>query len=234
MKRQILCLATFFLPFFHLLRAENFKVNLEDFDVLEIRVSGDVDWKAGQAGCSVDCSAPIFEELDIDQNGRKLIIQWKNNGKPGWKSGTNKLLIHLQSDYLKKVAISGSADLKFLSPDKVQDFSLSIAGSGDFSGSLDCTGSVSMNISGSGNLAPSGTCKNLDVNISGSGDFRGIDLKSEKASVIIAGSGAASVFASEELDAVVSGSGDIRYGGNPKKLKKAVSGSGEIIPVKGS
>lgn len=228
MKKQILCLTAVFLSFFQALQAENFKVNLEDFDVLEIRVSGDVDWKAGPAGCNVDCSAPLFEELEIEQNGRKVIIQWKRSGKPGWKSGTNKLLIHLQSDYLKKVAISGSADLKFLSPDKVQDFSLSIAGSGDFSGELDCTGAVSMNVSGSGDLSPSGKCKNLNLSISGSGDFIGGRLQAESVKIAIAGSGDASVYASEELDASVSGSGDIRYAGNPKKVNKKVSGSGEI------
>ena len=228
MKKQILCLTAVFLSFFQALQAENFKVNLEDFDVLEIRVSGDVDWKAGQAGCSVDCSAPLFEELEIEQNGRKVIIQWKRSGKPGWKSGTNKLLIHLQSDYLKKVDISGSADLRFLSADKVADFALSIIGSGDFSGELDCTGAVSMNVSGSGDLSASGKCKNLNLSISGSGDFRGMNLISEITSIKISGSGDASVYASEELDATVSGSGDIRYAGNPKKLNKKVSGSGEI------
>jgi hypothetical protein len=228
MKRQILSVIALFSLFLNSLQAENFKVNLEDFDVLEIRTSGTIDWKAGQAGCSVDCSAPLFEELDIEQNGRKLIIQWKRNGKPGWKSGTNKLLIHLQSDYLKKVDISGSADLRFLSADKVADFALSINGSGDFSGELDCTGAVSMNVSGSGDLSPSGKCKNLNLSISGSGDFRGMNLISEITSIKISGSGDASVYASEELDASVSGSGDIRYAGNPKKLNKKVSGSGEI------
>jgi len=228
MKKQILSIIALLPLFFSSLQAENFKVNLEDFDVLEIRTSGMIDWKAGQAGCSVDCSAPLFEELDIEQNGRKLIVQWKSNGKPGWKSGTAKLLIHLQSDYLKKVDISGSADLRFLSADKVADFALSINGSGDFSGELDCAGAVSMNVSGSGDLKPSGKCKNLNVSISGSGDFSGLNLKSEIAIIKIAGSGDASVYASEELDASVSGSGDIRYAGNPKKLNKKVSGSGEI------
>jgi len=228
MKKQILSVIAFLSLFLSSLQAENFKVNLEDFDVLEIRTSGTIDWKAGQAGCSVDCSAPLFEELDIEQNGRKLIIQWKRNGKPGWKSGTNKLLIHLQSDYLKKVDISGSADLRFLSADKVADFALSIIGSGDFSGELDCTGAVSMNVSGSGDLSASGKCKNLNLSISGSGDFRGMNLISEITSIKISGSGDASVYASEELDASVSGSGDIRYAGNPKKVHKKVSGSGEI------
>lgn len=232
MRKLTLFLAAICLPFFHSLRAETFKVNLEDYDVLEIRVSGSVEWKSGLAGATVDCSSALFAELDIDQNGRKLIIQWKNNGRPDWKSGTDKLVIRLQSDYLKKAAITGSADLRFRSPNKIQDFDLSISGSGDFTGPLDCSGNVSMKVSGSGDLEVSGTCKNLKVNISGSGDFKGIDLKSEKAAVIIAGSGEATVFASEELDAVVSGSGDVRYAGKPKKVKKAVSGSGAISAMK--
>lgn len=234
MKNEFLKLLLFafaVFPFFSL-RAEKFTVNLEDFDALEIEVSGSIDWKSGQSGCSVECPASLFEVLEFRQEGRKLAIRWKKKGKWDWNYGNNKVQIHLQSQSLKKAAISGSADLKFLSPDKVQDFDLRIAGSGDFSGPLDCAGSLSMELSGSGDLFPSGKCQNLNLRISGSGDFKGAGLHAEKAKIAIAGSGDATVFASEELEVVVSGSGDIRYAGKPKKVKKVVSGSGEISPMK--
>jgi hypothetical protein len=212
--------------------AEHFKVNLEDFETLEIRTSGSIDWKSGPAEASLDCSSAIFDEIELEQIGKKLIIRWKNTGRPSWKFGTDKLLIHLHSEYLKKIDISGSADVRFLSVNKIPDFSLNILGSGDFSGQLDCSGTVSMIVSGSGDLSPSGNCKNLQVSISGSGDFKGYGLKSEKAEVKVSGSGDVQLFASEELDASMSGSGDILYAGKPKRVSKKLSGSGEISPVK--
>ena len=214
------------------MQAEHFTVNLDDFEVLEIRIHGEVDWTSGPANGSLDCSAALFEELEFDQTGKKLIIRWKNTGKPDWKFGTDDLKIHLHSEYLRKADITGSADLRFLTPNKIPDFNLSINGSGDFRGALDCSGTVMMNISGSGDLKVSGQCKNLNLQISGSGDFRGYELKAEKAVVRISGSGDVGVYASSELEAQVSGSGDISYAGNPVKVNSNVSGSGEIRKAK--
>ena len=44
------------------------------------------------------------------------------------------------------------------------------------------------------------------------------------------GSGDATVRASEQLDASVTGSGDVHYSGNPPKVRKNVTGSGGIAP----
>ena len=46
----------------------------------------------------------------------------------------------------------------------------------------------------------------------------------------ITGSGDAAVRATEELDASVTGSGDVHYSGNPPQVRKNVTGSGDISP----
>ncbi|MEW6735483.1 MAG: DUF2807 domain-containing protein, partial [Acidobacteriota bacterium] len=66
------------------------------------------------------------------------------------------------------------------------------------------------------------------VDISGSGDFSGEQLHTEKAAVVINGSGDTDVYVTEELSAAVNGSGDINYYGNPKVIDQKISGSGSI------
>lgn len=83
-------------------------------------------------------------------------------------------------------------------------------------------------ISGSGGVRPVGEVTRLDVDISGSGRFMGEELESATARVSVSGSGQADVVVSEELDAAVSGSGAIRYSGDPSRVREEVSGSGSV------
>ena len=147
-------------------KGDHFPVSIEDFETLEIRVHGSVDWTSSPATASVDCSSALFSELEFEQNGKILTINWKNSGRPDWKSGNNKLDIHLSSEMLRKVIISGSADFTIKSSNKTPEFTLNISGSGDFTGNLDCSGPAAFLISGSGDIRSSGTATDLNVKIS--------------------------------------------------------------------
>ena len=219
-----------FLGFFLTLsaNAEHYKLDLEDFEILEIRIPGSVEWSSGPASGTIDCSGAVMEIFEAEQNGKKLTLQWKNHGSPDWKFGNGKIKIRLNSEMLKKVVVSGSADLVFKSTNKVPQFSMNISGSGDFSGNIECSENAVFNISGSGNIVTSGKCQSLQLSIAGSGDFQGLELKSAKTKVSISGSGDAKINAENELDVSISGSGEIVYTGNPAKVKQTISGSGEI------
>jgi hypothetical protein len=53
-------------------------------------------------------------------------------------------------------------------------------------------------------------------------------MKAQKARCRVSGSGNIALNVSKELDASISGSGDIRYSGNPPSVRTKVSGSGDI------
>jgi hypothetical protein len=76
-----------------------------------------------------------------------------------------------------------------------------------------------------------GTAKKQSVNISGSSKIDAFDLKSEESEVSISGSGNVNINVTQSLEARVSGSGDIRYKGNPDIRNIHVSGSGNIKKV---
>lgn len=83
-------------------------------------------------------------------------------------------------------------------------------------------------IDGSADITASGEAGELDVEVNGSGNVDTRDLVAVEASVEINGSGNVDVMARDYLTAVINGSGDIRYYGNPGQVVKRVEGSGRI------
>ncbi len=93
----------------------------------------------------------------------------------------------------------------------------------------DATGDeLSITVSGVGDIVADGTVKSLEVRLSGVGGANLTDLKADHVKVTVTGTGSAEVFASESVDAQVSGVGSIELHGNPPNVKKSASGIGKV------
>ena len=103
-----------------------------------------------------------------------------------------------------------------------------IAGSGDINLIDFKNNNLSLSIDGSGDIKGYGDVQTLIVKINGSGDMMLKDLKSKTTKITINGSGDAEIWASESISAVINGSGDIKYYGDPINVKREVNGSGNI------
>jgi hypothetical protein len=128
---------------------------------------------------------------------------------------------------LTSLRSSGSGDVD------TQDFlgsaavSLEATGSGD----LSWTGSaetLDVEASGSGDLTLHGSADELDGHVSGSGTLAGRDCPREAATVRMSGSGDGQLTVNGELEASVSGSGDLDIYGSPNIVRRADTGSGDI------
>lgn len=86
---------------------------------------------------------------------------------------------------------------------------------------------------GSGDLSLAGRVDALEIVINGSGDVDATALPATHARVTINGSSDVDVHAVESLHATINGSGDVRYRGNPKDVKRQVNGSGDIVAAEG-
>ncbi|MDR2900277.1 MAG: DUF2807 domain-containing protein [Treponema sp.] len=170
---------------------------------------------------TVDSNLENFTEIVV--RGDKLII--------GTKFGIfnfTKYLVDIYSpNALDGVSISGSG--KFSSDEIINasQFDTVVSGSGSITVSLECE-ELSAVISGSGSMNITGTAENLELEISGSGKFDGFDFIVEDADVEISGSGKANIHVTESLDAVITGSGEINYRGNPSDVDDRITGLGDI------
>lgn len=83
-------------------------------------------------------------------------------------------------------------------------------------------------LKGAGNVELSGSCGALEVDIRGAGNVEADDFRCKSVEVHVRGAGNADVYASESVEAKLSGIGAITVHGNPRNVDKSVGGLGEI------
>lgn len=199
-------------------------------DYEEISVAGffDVDLVSGTEGnLLIEAEENLQEYIITEVKGDKLTIKVKNgvNLRPSsWNDG---IRITVPVTHISALSLSGSGDVTSSTPLKSSDFSTHMSGSGDITLTIE-SDKLSATMSGSGDIRLSGVAKQFYVQISGSGDVSAFDLEADEVDANISGSADIQVTANQALKARVSGSGDIRYRGNPEKIDTKASGSGDI------
>ena len=99
-------------------------------------------------------------------------------------------------------------------------------------GGIEVTGldedSFDLGLTGAGNANVSGKAKSAAVSITGAGNAKMAGLQADKVSVTISGAGDVDVNAKESIDATITGAGNIKVSGHPKKVTKNISGAGSV------
>lgn len=199
--------------------------NVGSFDGIGVSGSFDVFLVAGDEG-KIDIS--VEENLEpylvTEVSNGNLKIKWK----PGTKiqtSNTTTITVHFKS--IEKLAMAGSGDIVGKDIIKGSSMEIAVAGSGDIAVELEM-GRVETAISGSGDIKLEGKAENFEAAVSGSGDVDAYDLITDNAELKISGSGSIGANVQKELVARISGSGKIKYKGQPRIEDTKVSGSGSI------
>ena len=137
-----------------------------------------------------------------------------------------KIIYHLTIKQLNKIALVGSGDIRAasLNADKLD---IATSGSGDVRIDSLAAQEIKVRISGSSAVKLAGKVMSQSIKISGSGDYGAPDLRSGTASIGIAGSGDATLWATNALSISIAGSGDVKYYGQPK-VSQSVAGSGAV------
>lgn len=89
------------------------------------------------------------------------------------------------------------------------------------------------NLYGSGQVSLQGEVETQTVFLKGTGKYAGQNLKSETANVIIRGPGTAFVWATDELNSSIRGSGNVHHFKHSKILSEIIEGEGKVSPYTG-
>ena len=205
-------------------------INRTVSDYEAIAVSGwfDVNLVDGKEGAlQIAGDENLLEYIITEVENDKLIIKVKKgvNLKPS--NSSDGIRITVPVERIDAVSLSGSGDIVGNKTIKTSDFKTAMSGSGDITLDID-SDSMTAAMSGSGDMNLSGKTRNFEATISGSGDIKAYDLEADNVEATVSGSADIKVTAKEMLKARVSGSGDISYRGNPKKVDTKTSGSGDI------
>ena len=215
--------------------------NVSNFSSIKVLGSTDVEYRQSSGSkteISIYGSDNLVDLLEVSTANGVLQV----NIKKGVKilSGERRLKVIASSPSLDEVDIKGSADVYLKGTIKGVDLTLNITGSGDIeaenlqytnlsayikgSGDIDVKNvkgtTVKTIVSGSGDVKMKGSTQTAMLTVNGSGDISADKLTATNVVATVSGSGDISCYASKQLDAKASGSGDIEYKGSPSIVNK--------------
>ncbi len=139
---------------------------------------------------------------------------------------TEPVLVAVTVDDLDLVETSGSSTIVVESLE-TEDLTLVTSGSGDLSVEDLSADEVTATTTGSGDIALAGSVARQSAESSGSGDVLACGLESDEADIDTSGSGNVEVSVGDRLIATASGSGSVRYVGDPD-VSEDTTGSGDV------
>ncbi len=198
-----------------------------EYDEIKLQGFFDIDLVAGKEGeINIQAEENLLPFIKIEVEGNTLKI-YQEKGKNLQPSKSMKILVTVPFEKISAVSLSGSGDVNTKNQIKTDKFTATLSGSGDVNLDVDSS-DLEAKLSGSGDVRLKGKADKLTARISGSGDITADELVSKDVDAGISGSGNIRVNCSENLTARISGSGDIIYKGDPKTKDTKVSGSGNI------
>jgi hypothetical protein len=193
------------------------------FERVALTGSGDLILTQGEReSLTVQTDANVMQYVVTEVSGGTLTL----GTEIGTSISPTRLTFTLTVVDLDGITVSGSgsAEVERLRADVLE---VKVSGSGDARIDTLEAREVRVQVTGSGSVELAGQVGEQTVKLSGSGKYAGGDLRSETASVTTSGSGDATVWVTESLDARATGSGSVRYYGRPQTSFSG-SGSGDL------
>jgi hypothetical protein len=188
------------------------------------RGSGVVKAETRQIGAfsSVDVSGAYEVEI-VCQKSPGIVIEGDDNILPLVKTYVENNTLYVRSEHgfnVKqpiKVRIT-TADLQGVSSSGASNITLEGVKNEQ----------LVIETTGASKIDAAGETRSLEIESSGASKVDVRDLRAERVKVSLSGAGYANVYASEEVNAHVSGASSVTYYGEPKVVNKSVSGAGSI------
>jgi uncharacterized protein YktA (UPF0223 family) len=202
-------------------------ITTSSYDKVLVTGFFDVDLISGEEGkISIQGEENLidFVEIKVENNALKIAVEKGKNIVP---SKGKKIQISVPFESLNEVSLCGSGDINSKNNITATEFKTELSGSGDIHLNVNAK-NVNAEVSGSGDMILKGKSDTFKCSVTGSGDLNAGELISADVYSKVIGSGDCKVHCSENLEARVTGSGDINYLGNPKKKDTKVTGSGDI------
>lgn len=184
----------------------------------------------------IEALTEIFTATEVKVENGILMInierKTENPNKSLWAkiddiklNPTMKIWVSVKN--LNELQVNGGG--KIISENSIAADYITVGVAGNGSLDVDVKGNtVKAEVSGSGTLTLRGYATSIDAVISGSGTVNGFNCPLETAKVKVSGNGLAQLTVSNNIDATVMGSGQIKHKGNTKTATKKIYGSGSV------
>lgn len=196
-----------------------------NYDRVTLIGSPDVELVSGIEGnITIKAESNIIPFVETIVKDNELIIRFKENHNYTTNKGV-KIIVPIQD--ISNIALKGSGDIYGEHVFKDSNLNVSVNGSGDISIHVE-NDNLNAEVIGSGDIKIKGKTNRFNGKVEGSGDLEAKNLKAKSSNLQVNGSGDIESTTENEVNANLTGSGDIKVYGNPTKITKNVKGSGDI------
>lgn len=205
---------------------------MEEMDIdnfTKVNIGGNYDVtliESNENKVIIETDENLFHFINIEVFNQRLNINSIHQLK-----STEGIMIEIYYTQIEHIHSTGASNIEHEGVLANEELTIDLSGIGAIDLEVQAT-KVSINLTGAGVVTLSGETDLQDTQISGAGGLRAFDLKSTECSINLSGLGGAEVFATEKLEATITGVGGIVYAGNPKNIEKQITGFGKIKPAK--
>jgi hypothetical protein len=201
--------------------------NVGAFFELEIEGEYEIVLQEGASPLvAVETDENLHQYVETVIDGRTLRIRNVERIKP---SAQTRLIITYQR--LEAIRLGGATNLSNSGTLRAETLQLRVDGAGLVDLHL-AAEELGVRLAGAGSVGLRGNVDQQEIHLSGAGNLDASELESKACNIEISGVGNAQVFVTDNLEAEVSGVGSVRFKGDPRNLRREVTGVGRIERVK--
>lgn len=204
-------------------------VTTEEFEVEEfekIVIGGNYDVKlypSDYPKVVVEVDQNLIKYIQVDVlEGKELSISSIYGLNP-----SDGVVVEIYYDKLRNITSTGASKIVHEKPLESENLNIDVSGAGAIDLNLRVK-NLNLNFAGAGLIKLIGYAERQKIQLSGAGALEAESLESDYCEVFISGFGSAKVNATKQLDANISGMGNVEYFGNPETIHKNVSGIGKV------
>lgn len=171
----------------------------------------------------VEAESNLQPYIETEVNDHQLVIKTHEHRNI---DNNYPIKIYVYTPDVTSIDLSGSGKIE---SDSISSGTMNIelSGSGDMDLNIFCS-NLDTKVSGSGDITLAGTSTQSDHKISGSGKIHAYSMITTSCFADISGSGCMYINVTDFLDVNISGSGKVYYQGNPS-VSTHITGSGSVI-----
>lgn len=217
--------------------------DVTEVTTVDIGTSGTLHLAVGEPSLTITAGEDVLEEITAVVHGDTLAIDlpgtWLNTGPIEYElvmPSLASITVRGSADVTGEIApdggtttvsVEGSGDVEVTGAAGADAVVVSVAGSGDVDLPDVAAAQTTVRVEGSGEVELAGTTDALEIEVAGSGSVDAEELRAGDVRVQVEGSGTTDVHAEDRLEVLISGSGDVRYSGDPE-VREHVEGSGRV------
>lgn len=176
---------------------------------------------------TIDAPEYLFDQITSAVEDGRLNLAYRDAAVASLSARRETIRYHLEIKDLRSLAVFGSGHVNI--PDLDCDsLDIQLMGSGSVNFRRLTADHLTSHLAGSGSLTLSGDVECQHLKLTGSGQYLADGLVSDFASLMVRGPGNSYVMALNELNAEITGSGNISYKGYPE-IHKQILGSGKVL-----